>query len=466
MRQMILILLFLPLSFIFPQEAKEYKLTDKAYGLAWDGVHFWYIDTNRRAIIKINENGEQEIFNLGLANLRGISFDQREGKLLVVAPKQILKLDPNSGGITDKINIPLQNIAGIASFGNYYYILDLDSGKVQIYDQATALLIGGFFTDRIRPRDICYGRDSLWISDSSDNSVYRYDSKTGKITGSIKTSLRSIRGLLLSGSKLWVVDRENKEIKNIPFVETERFIASGEEEYSLEVTLKFKINSTSLSKAQIAILHPPSNEQQRIRSVKFMEATYQPGFIQRNRAHIKKMTIEDLPGEQTLKYKFSSRNQFIKYYVGEEYLTKESNYPNDVSFYYSKDKENPKWTARDYLDAIFLARQTADSLNDFKAKITEVGVPIQPFRMIRFEQGKPKSIQDSVSIFVLGYGWVPIADFALGANSDKRYFEKKETDLILYNSLDANPSVSPIYFRKDTNSPWENLPAEISYKVK
>nr|MCU0823437.1 hypothetical protein [Leptospira sp.] len=241
MRQMILILLFLPLSFIFPQEAKEYKLTDKAYGLAWDGVHFWYIDTNRRAIIKINENGEQEIFNLGLANLRGISFDQREGKLLVVAPKQILKLDPNSGGITDKINIPLQNIAGIASFGNYYYILDLDSGKVQIYDQATALLIGGFFTDRIRPRDICYGRDSLWISDSSDNSVYRYDSKTGKITGSIKTSLRSIRGLLLSGSKLWVVDRENKEIKNIPFVETERFIASGEEEYSLEVTLKFKI---------------------------------------------------------------------------------------------------------------------------------------------------------------------------------------------------------------------------------
>ncbi len=178
------------------------------------------------------------------------------------------------------------------------------------------------------------------------------------------------------------------------------------------------------------------------------------------------MTIEDLPGEQTLKYKFSSRNQFIKYYVGEEYLTKESNYPNDVSFYYSKDKENPKWTARDYLDAIFLARQTADSLNDFKAKITEVGVPIQPFRMIRFEQGKPKSIQDSVSIFVLGYGWVPIADFALGANSDKRYFEKKETDLILYNSLDANPSVSPIYFRKDTNSPWENLPAEISYKVK
>lgn len=56
---------------IFSQESKEYKLSDKAYGLAWDGVNFWYIDTNRRAIVKINEIGEQEIYNLGLANLRG-----------------------------------------------------------------------------------------------------------------------------------------------------------------------------------------------------------------------------------------------------------------------------------------------------------------------------------------------------------------------------------------------------------
>ncbi|TGL63188.1 hypothetical protein EHQ58_01740, partial [Leptospira ognonensis] len=208
---------------IFSQESKEYKLTDKAYGLAWDGVNFWFIDTSRRALIKINEIGEQEIFNLGLANLRGISFDQREGRLLVVAPKLILKIDPNTGGITDKISIPIPNIAGIASVGNFYYLLDLETSKVQIFDKGSSILVGGFFTDRTRPRDICYGRDSLWISDSSDNSIYRYDVKSGKITGSIKTNLKSVRGVLLSGSKLWVVDRENHEIKNIPFVETERF---------------------------------------------------------------------------------------------------------------------------------------------------------------------------------------------------------------------------------------------------
>lgn len=464
-RFLIFLLIFIS-SGIFAQESKEYKLTDKAYGLAWDGVNFWYIDTNRRAIIKINEIGEQEIFNLGLANLRGISFDTREGKLLVVAPKQILKLDPNSGGITDKIQIPLSNVAGIASVGNYYYILDLDSGKVQIYDQSSSLMIGGFFTDRTRPRDICYGRDSLWISDSADNSIYRYDTKTGKITGSIKTNLRSIRGVLLSGSKLWVVDRENKEIKNIPFIETERFIASGEEEYNLEVSLKFKLDSVSLSKAQIAILHPPSNEQQRIRGVKFTDGTYQPSFIQRNRVHLKKLSIEDLPGEQIIKYKFSSKNQFIKYYVTDEYLDKEATYPNDVTSFYEKTNEELKFLPRDYLDAIYQARQTSISLNDFKEKMKEMGVPIQPFRMIRFEKGKPKSIQDSVSIFLLSYGWIPIADLGLGSNTDKRYFEKKETDLILFQSLNSKPSVSPVYFRKDANSEWENLPAEITYKIK
>ncbi|MCG6143930.1 hypothetical protein [Leptospira bandrabouensis] len=464
-RILIFLLIFISTG-IFAQESKEYKLSDKAYGLAWDGVNFWYIDTNRRAIIKINEIGEQEIFNLGLANLRGISFDTREGKLLVVAPKQILKLDPNSGGITDKIQIPISNVAGIASVGNYYYILDLDSGKVQIYDQSSSLMIGGFFTDRTRPRDICYGRDSLWISDSADNSIYRYDTKTGKITGSIKTNLRSIRGVLLSGSKLWVVDRENKEIKNIPFIETERFIASGEEEYNLEVSLKFKLDSVSLSKAQIAILHPPSNEQQRIRAVKFTDGTYQPSFIQRNRVHLKKLSIEDLPGEQIVKYKFSSKNQFIKYYVTDEYLDKEATYPNDVTAFYEKTNEELKLLPRDYLDAIYQARQTSISLNDFKDKMKEMGVPIQPFRMIRFEKGKPKSIQDSVSIFLLSYGWIPIADLGLGSNTDKRYFEKKETDLILFQSLNSKTSISPVYFRKDANSEWENLPAEITYKIK
>ncbi|MCW7474238.1 NHL repeat-containing protein [Leptospira levettii] len=460
------ILLFIFTLPLFAQESKEYKLSDKAYGLAWDGVNFWYIDTNRRAIIKINEIGEQEIYNLGLANLRGISFDSREGKILVVAPKQILKLDPNSGGITDKISIPLANVAGIASVGNYYYILDLDSGKVQIYDQSTSLLIGGFFTDRTRPRDICYGRDSLWISDSADNSIYRYDTKTGKITGSIKTNLRSVRGVLLSGSKLWVVDRENKEIKNIPFIETERFIASGEEEFNLEVTLKFKLDSVSLSKAQIAILHPPSNEQQRIRGVKFTDSSYAPSFIQRNRVHLKKLSIEDLPGEQIVKYKFSSKNQFIKYYVTDDYLDKEATYPGDVIPFYEKPQEDIKLLPRDYLDLIYQTRQISVSISDFKEKMKESGIPVQSFRMIRFDKGKPKSIQDSLSVFLLGYGWIPIADLGLGSNTDKRYFEKKETDLILYQSLNLKNSISPVYFRKDTNSEWENLPAEITYKIK
>jgi hypothetical protein len=461
----IVLLLLFSIS-LFGQESKEYKLTDKAYGLAWDGVNFWFIDTNRRALIKINEIGEQEIFNIGLAHLRGISFDQREGRLLVVAPKVILKIDPNTGGITDKISIPIQNIAGIASVGNFYYLLDLENSKVQIYDKGSAIMVGGFFTDRTRPRDICYGRDSLWISDSSDNSIYRYDVKTGKITGSIKTNLKSVRGVLLSGSKLWVVDRDNHEIKNIPFIETERFIASGEEEYTLEVTLKFKIDTVSISKAQIAIVHPPSNEGQRIRSVKFTDATYKPAFIQRNRVHLKKMSIEDAAGDQTIKYKFTSRNQFIKYYVGDDYLDKEISYPPDISGYYDKSKSNPKLFTRDYIDFLHATRLLTPSYADFRKGLVEQGIPTMPFRMVRFENGKAKSLEDAVMIFLLGYGWVPIANIPTLPTTDKRYFEKKETDLILYQSLSYNPSVSPVYFKKDPTSEWENLPAEITYKIK
>jgi hypothetical protein len=448
------------------QETKEYKLTDKAYGLAWDGVNFWFIDTSRRALIKINEIGEQEVFNLGLAHLRGISFDQREGRILVVAPKLILKIDPNTGGITDKISVPIQNLAGIASVGSFYYLLDIETNKVHIFDKTSSIMVGGFFTDRTRPRDICYGRDSIWISDSADNSIYRYDTKNGKITGSIKTNLKSVRGVLLSGSKLWVVDRESHEIKNIPFIETERFIASGEEEYTLEVTVKFKIETVSISKAQIAIVHPPSNEGQRIRSVKFTDPTYKPAFIQRNRVHLKKMSIEDTAGDQVLKYKFTSRNQFIKYYIGDDYLDKPSAYPPDIINYYDKSKEDPKTSTRDYIDFLNSTRLLAPNYTDFRKSLLDRGIPTLPFRMVRFENGKAKSIEDALMVFVLGFGWVPIANIPVSPLSDKKYFEKKETDLILYQSLSYNPSVSPVYFKKDPTSEWENLPAEITYKIK
>ncbi len=461
----ILFLVFMTIS-LFSQESKEYKLTDKAYGLAWDGVNFWFIDTSRRALIKINDIGEQEVYNLGLANLRGISFDQREGRLLVVAPKLILKIDPNTGGITDKIVVPIQNIAGVASVGNFYYMLDLETSKVQIFDKGSSILVGGFFTDRTRPRDICYGRDSLWISDSADNSIYRYDVKTGKITGSIKTNLKSIRGVLLSGSKLWVVDRESHEIKNIPFVETERFIASGDEEYSVDVILKFKIDPVSISKAQIAIVHPPSNEGQRIRSVKFTDATYKPAFVQRNRVHLKKMSIEDTAGEQTIKYKFTSRNQFIKYYIADDYLDKEVSYPPDISHYYDKTKENKKNVARDYIEVLSSLRLPGPSFPDFLKNLSEQGIPAMPYKMIRFENGKIKSTEEATMVFIVGFGWVPIASIQITPLSDKRYFEKKETDLILFQSLTSVPAISPVYFKKDANSEWENLPAEIIYKTK
>ena len=81
---------------LFSQEQREYPISDKAYGIAWDGTYLYYLDSDRRAIIRFLENGEQEVFNLGLANMKGISFDSKEGRLLVTAPKVILKLEKSN----------------------------------------------------------------------------------------------------------------------------------------------------------------------------------------------------------------------------------------------------------------------------------------------------------------------------------------------------------------------------------
>lgn len=104
-RSLILVLVVISTP-VFDQD-QEIKLTENAYGFTYDGTNFWYLDSTHRSLYRVDPNGKQESFSLNVPFLTGINFDSREGRIFVAGRKLILKVEPNTGGVTERI--PVRN---------------------------------------------------------------------------------------------------------------------------------------------------------------------------------------------------------------------------------------------------------------------------------------------------------------------------------------------------------------------
>ena len=445
---------------LFSQEQRDYPVSDKAYGITWDGTYLYYLDSDRRAIIRYLDNGEQEVFNLGLANMKGISFDSKEGRLLVTAPKVILKLDPNTGGVVERIPIPLTLVGGIASADGTYFLLDLESGKIRFMDKATGLLVGGFLTDRASPRDLTYGKDSLWVSDSSNGTVYRYNPNNGNITGSIQAPADEIRGILFSGAKLWVVDRASKQIRSIPFVETDRFISSGETEVNVTYKIHYKLPDISLAKSEIAILQPPTNENQRIRNLEATSKGFRNGTMNRSRSFNKKLDLSSDRGNQSTTLTFQARIANTAYYIDDRFLKRKEAIPDELNRFRIPEKENLKISPNDALGVFNSCLISSKQAEDVHAKLIEKGFASQLSKGVRWNKKDfSTSTIDSLNAYFPGFGWIPISINNLKPSKENRTYFATEDELILFQSDNMEKIESPVYFRSSPSDEWTQLDA-------
>lgn len=440
------------------QEIRDYKITDRAYGITWDGTYLYYLDSERRALVRFNEVGGQEVFNLGVANMKGINFDSKEGRILVTAPRVILKLDPNTGGVVDRVHVPIPQLAGIASVDGLYYLLDLENGKVHFYDKANSMLVGGFLTDRTQPRDLTYGKNSIWVSDSSNGVIYRYSPTNGKITGSIQAPASGIRGILFSGAKLWVVDRDSKEIRNVPFVETDRFLASGDHDYQLQYRLRYTLPNVSLAKAEIAILIPPSTERQRVRNVESRDRGFRPGAFGRLRSLNKKLGVDSPRGNQTTELLFEARVSNMVYFVEDSFLKKKELVPDELQPYRKSNRDLFHLNPLETLQAMNRCLQTKN-VKEAKNKLLELGFPVQSYTGVRVrENSNQTDIFQSLDTYLAGYGWLPYTGHI--STNDARVFETSQTEIAIVPTIGWEDPKSPVYFRTTPETEWENLESQ------
>ncbi|RHX87720.1 hypothetical protein [Leptospira stimsonii] len=444
---------------IFAQD-QEIKLTENAYGFTYDGTNFWYIDSAQRSLYRVDPSGRQESFPLNIPFLTGIHFDPREGKIYIASRKLILKVEPNTGGVTERIPVPIEKIGGIASQDSLLYILDQENGKISILDKGTGRIIGGFLTDRAQPKDLVLARDSLWISDSSDGNIYRYNPNNGAITGSIKTPSKEIRGMVFLGSRIYVVDRAGKEVKRVSFVETDRFIASGETIHQVKVKLTFSLNELSIAGGALGLFQPPTTEHQRIRNLKMVESGFKQDFIGNARAFVKTLGVDDKKGTQTLEYSFEVRTQNIRYYVTDDFLEKKERIGEDIKpFLTGEPLEKPKNVY--YVDKIFDARLFRNSISSLKKNLVDSGVPVRSLYTATRGEKNSVSFKETLEVYIPGFGWAPIQNVKPSSDESSRVFKKGEESLDLFRAENWEDIVSPIFYKSRNSEEWKSIPAEI-----
>ncbi|TGK28055.1 hypothetical protein EHQ12_13575 [Leptospira gomenensis] len=455
-----LIVLFCFVSVPALSQDQDIKLTDGAYGFTYDGTNFWYIDSSHRSLYRVDPSGRQESFPMNIPFLTGIHFDPREGRIYVGSKKLILKVEPNTGGVTERIPVPVDKIGGVASQDSLLYILDQENGKISILDKATGRIIGGFLTDRAQPRDLVFARDSLWISDSSDGNIYRYNPNNGAITGSVKTPAKDIRGMVFLGSKIFVVDRTGKEIRKISFVETDRFIASGEVTRQIKVRLTFSLDQLSIAGGSLAVLQPPTTEHQRIRNLKMGESGFKQDFIGNARAFSKLLSVDDKKGKQTLEYSFEVRTQNIRYYVTDDFLEKKERIGDDLKPFLKGEPLNDQKNSY-YVDKIFDARLFRNNISALKKNLIEAFIPVRSLYSVSVQSAGPVSFKDSLEAYIPGFGWAPILNVKPASDESSRVFKKGEESFDLFRAENLEDIVSPVFYKSRESQEWKNVPAEI-----
>ncbi|MDI7212550.1 hypothetical protein [Leptospira santarosai] len=455
----LIIFLFVVSTPIFDQD-QEIKLTENAYGFTYDGTNFWYLDSTHRSLYRVDLNGRQESFSLNIPFLTGINFDPREGRIFVGARKLVLKVEPNTGGVTERIPVPIEKIGGVASQDSLLYILDQENGKISILDKATGKLIGGFLTDRAQPRDLIFARDSIWVSDSSDGNIYRYNPDNGAITGSIKTPSKEIRGMVFLGSKIFVVDRAAKEVRKISFVETDRFIASGETIHLMKIRVTFSLNELSVAGGSLGIFQPPTTEHQRIRNLKINQPGFKQDFIGNEKAFVKILGVDDSKGKQTLEYSFEVRTQNIRYYVTDDFLEKKENIGDDLKpFLKGKPLETQKNSY--YVDKVFDARLFRSTMPALKKSLLDSSVPVRSQYTVFISGPDSVSFKDTMDVYIPGFGWAPIQSVKPASDESSRVFKKGEESVDLFRAENWDEIQSPIFYKSRNSEEWKNIPAEI-----
>lgn len=137
--------------------------------------------------------------------VHGVTFDGR--RVWVATGARLDALDPDSGQMLDRINVPAD--AGTAFDGEHLYqiaegvIRKIDPGTGEV--RATIPAPGGEDDS-----GLAWAEGSLWVGQHRGRMIHQVDPETGKVLGTIETD-RFVTGVTWVDGELWHGTWENDE---------------------------------------------------------------------------------------------------------------------------------------------------------------------------------------------------------------------------------------------------------------
>lgn len=179
-------------------------------GLAVDGNHFWFVDTDSDTIIEIDRSGQRiSSFVSPGENPKGLTFDGTHLWLSESDTNTIYQLT-RSGEIVGSMETPGNYPRGLAFDGTHLWHSDSDKARIYKLDLLGSV-VDAFDAPGPSPHGLAFDGNDLWLVDRDRLTVFNI-SRHGEVLRSFNTPNDSPYGLAFDGQTLWSVDRSGDKL--------------------------------------------------------------------------------------------------------------------------------------------------------------------------------------------------------------------------------------------------------------
>lgn len=191
-------------------------------GLAWDGEHFWVLDSANLKLYKLSGATGQAlaVFELPLAEYpTAVAYD-REGRRLFVLDgnaNKLYQVTPDDGAVRGELELSEGVPLGLAWGAGALWVSDFDAAQVYKIspDDGRVLqrvLVG---VPRVAPMHLGWGEGVLWVYDGTGDMIYKLDPATGQKLGELVPPGPGTVGLAWDGQNLWVADGSDLKLYRV-----------------------------------------------------------------------------------------------------------------------------------------------------------------------------------------------------------------------------------------------------------
>lgn len=424
------------------QGREEYPAPGRPYGLTYDGAHFWYSEPATRKVVRLSDTGRPQGFYLGNRKIYGIQFNPEDGHVYVGSERNILKVHPISGQLAGQIPVKVDRVAGIALGPDLWYLLEKGTGVVYFFDPRLQRNISSFETGLKDGMDVFLNGNALWITDGKTGAIHRFDLQKRKMTGIVQGPTPEMRGISFNRSQLWIINRKKQIIQRLPFLESEQYIASGEEKYRLLVKIALSLPA-ALNSGNIVILQPPNSPHQRVTALRAQDRKWKDfNFLGSGQRVFALPVTAATPRSLNFEFECTITARNVRYLVGSgQAFDREELAGSPARFFFTGsngalNEGDPLARLKAVYQKNINAGMDPAAGHDLLRRELDGNLPARWNALYRAENDSFAGPTYGTTAYLRGFGWVPLSVPAEDPGEMRRF--ARTMDLIeLYSQPDA-----------------------------